>query len=66
MSVAAISIPIPTTIRLLGRTSEENLVRQSRGLVVVLLSVHVAYTFCQMATHRNEYYHTPPPHDAIA
>ncbi|KAM7200362.1 putative calcium proton exchanger [Naviculisporaceae sp. PSN 640] len=63
LSIAATSILIPTAVKLLGQTNEENLVKQSRGVAVVLLFVYVAYTFCQMVTHRNEYYHAPPPHE---
>ena len=65
LSIAATSILIPTTVKLLGQTEQENLLKQSRGVAIVLLFVYVAYTFCQMVTHRNEYYQTPPSHDAI-
>ena len=65
LSIAATSILIPTTVKLLGQTKDENLVKQSRGVAIVLLFVYTAYTFCQMVTHRNEYYHAPLAHDAI-
>ncbi|KAM7199039.1 vacuolar calcium ion transporter [Rhypophila sp. PSN 637] len=63
LSIAATSILIPTAVKLLGQTTDANLVKQSRGVAVVLLFVYIAYTFCQMVTHRNEYYHAPPPHE---
>jgi len=56
LSIAATSILIPTTVKLLGQTSEENLYRQSRGVAVILLLTYIAYTFCQMHTHRRDYY----------
>lgn len=62
LSIAATSILIPTTVKLLGQTTQENLVKQSRGVAVVLLFVYIAYTFCQMVTHRHEYYLAPTHH----
>ncbi|KAK0649875.1 hypothetical protein B0T16DRAFT_137639 [Cercophora newfieldiana] len=59
LSIAATSILIPTAVKLLKQTSDENLVKQSRGVSVVLLFVYSAYTFCQMVTHRQEYHRTP-------
>ncbi|KAH8908519.1 hypothetical protein BR93DRAFT_489662 [Coniochaeta sp. PMI_546] len=62
LSIAATSLLIPTSVKLLGQTSQENLVKQSRGVAVVLLFVYVAYTFCQMVTHKKEYSGTSSGH----
>ena len=59
LSIAATSLLIPTAVKLLNQTTQENLVRQSRGVAVILSFVYLAYTFCQMVTHRKEYYATP-------
>lgn len=56
LSIAATSLLIPTAVKLLGQTTQENLVKQSRGVAVVLLFVYLSYTFCQMVTHRNDYH----------
>ncbi|TPX18049.1 uncharacterized protein E0L32_011868 [Thyridium curvatum] len=56
LSIAATSLLIPTSVKLLGQTTQENLLKQSRGVAVVLLFVYIAYTFCQMVTHRKDYY----------
>lgn len=55
LSIAATSLLIPTAVKLLGQTSSQNLVRQSRGVAVVLLFVYFAYSACQMWTHKQEY-----------
>lgn len=55
LSIAATSLLIPTTVKLLDQTSKENLVRQSRGVAVVLLFVYFTYSICQMWTHKAEY-----------
>lgn len=65
LSIAATSLLIPTAVKLLHQTSPENLVTQSRGVAVVLLFVYLAYTFCQMVTHRKDYY-VPPPGQVIS
>lgn len=63
LSIAVTSILIPSAVKLLDQTSEENLVKQSRGVAVVLLFVYAAYIFCSMYTHRHEYAKHPtfPP-----
>lgn len=55
LSIAATSLLIPTAVKLLDQTSKENLVRQSRGVSVVLLFVYFTYSICQMGTHAPEY-----------
>ncbi|KAI7785851.1 calcium proton exchanger [Diaporthe eres] len=55
LSIAATSLLIPTAVKLLDQTSKENLVRQSRGVSVVLLFVYFTYSICQMWTHKVEY-----------
>lgn len=55
LSIAATSLLIPTAVKLLDQTSKENLVRQSRGVSVVLLFVYFTYSICQMWTHAPEY-----------
>ncbi|KAK2600830.1 hypothetical protein N8I77_010337 [Diaporthe amygdali] len=55
LSIAATSLLIPTAVKLLDQTSNENLVRQSRGVSVVLLFVYFTYSLCQMWTHKAEY-----------
>jgi len=59
LSIAATSILIPTAVKLLNQTSHGNLVKQSRGVAVVLLFIYCCYTFCQMVTHRKEYHKAP-------
>ncbi|KAK4445457.1 vacuolar calcium ion transporter [Podospora aff. communis PSN243] len=63
LSIAVTSILIPSAVKLLDQTSDENLVKQSRGVAVVLLFVYAAYIFCSMYTHRHEYAKHPtfPP-----
>ncbi|KKY37611.1 putative calcium proton exchanger [Diaporthe ampelina] len=55
LSIAATSLLIPTAAKMLDQTSNENLVRQSRGGSVVLLFVYFTYSICQMWTHKFEY-----------
>lgn len=55
LSISATSLLIPTTVKQLGQTTQENLVLQSRGVAVVLLFVYITYTFCQKGTHREDY-----------
>lgn len=64
LSIAATSLLIPTSVKLLGQTTQESLVKQSRGVAVVLLFIYLAYTFCQMVTHRKEYYGTSLGHSS--
>jgi Ca2+:H+ antiporter len=66
LSIAATSLLIPTAVKLLNQTTQENLVRQSRGVAVVLLFVYLAYTFCQMVTHRKVYYVNPSGQTVIS
>lgn len=55
LSIAATSLLIPTAVKQLGQTTKPNLVLQSRGVAVVLLFVYLAYTYCQMVTHKVDY-----------
>jgi Ca2+:H+ antiporter len=55
LSIAATSLLIPTAVKQLGQTTQENLVLQSRGVAVVLLFVYITYTYCQMVTHKKDY-----------
>ena len=59
LSIAATSLLIPTAVKMMKQTSDENLIKQSRGVAVVLLFIYIAYTFCQMVTHRQEYHRAP-------
>lgn len=58
LSIAATSLIIPTAVNLLGQTTPEKLVLQSRGVAVVLLFVYLSYTLCQLWTHKDEYRHS--------
>lgn len=55
LSIAVTSSLIPTAVKLLKQTTPDNLLKQSRGVSVVLLFIYVMYTFCQMVTHKEDY-----------
>jgi Ca2+:H+ antiporter len=55
LSIAATSLLIPTSVKLLKQGTPKGLVLQSRGVAFVLLLVYITYTICQMGTHRDEY-----------
>lgn len=61
LSIAATSIPIPTAVKLLGQTSNHNLVLQSRGVALILLFVYVSYSLYQHWTHRHLYRNSGKP-----
>lgn len=61
LSIAATSILIPTAVKLLGQTSNHNLVLQSRGVALILLFVYLSYSFCQYWTHRHLYRNSGKP-----
>lgn len=61
LSIAATSILIPTAVKLLGQTSNHNLVLQSRGVALILLFVYVSYSLCQYWTHRHLYRNSGKP-----
>lgn len=61
LSIAATSILIPTAVKLLGQTSNHNLMLQSRGVALILLFVYISYSLCQYWTHRHLYRNSGKP-----
>lgn len=51
LSLASTSLLIPTACRLLAQTSPENIIKQSRGAAIVLMTVYAIYLWCILGTH---------------
>lgn len=59
LSLSSTSLLIPTASQLLQQASPENLVKQSRGVAIVLMVVYGSFLLCEQYTHRETFVQTP-------
>lgn len=51
LSLTSTSLLIPTACLLLAQTSPENVIKQSRGVAIVLILIYSTYLWCTLKTH---------------
>lgn len=55
LSIAATSLLIPSTSKLLDQATDERIASQSRGASFILIFVYLTYLSCQLGTHKDIY-----------
>lgn len=53
LSLTSTSLLIPTACLLLSQTSPENVIKQSRGVAMILIIIYGVYLWCSLKTHHD-------------